>query len=200
MTDYLLWFDCETTGLDPEIDLMLEVGWFITSDDGFTVCSIPSSIIVKSNYITHDDIISRMNQYVLDMHTNNGLINDLASDINNIKLSTSGIEDIIISAIKRLKGDDNKIRLAGNSPHFDRSFIKKFMPKIDKILNYQHTDASCINRFVGSLGIEPYFNNMNHRALDDAKVSHNTFLYCKRAIKNLAGTEFNLTEMDFNYG
>ena len=68
-TELLVWVDCEMTGLDLEVDELVEVAVVVTNydlvplDPGF-------SIVIKPDQSAFD----HMNDFVIAMHTDSGLI------------------------------------------------------------------------------------------------------------------------------
>src|SRR5699024_1069471 len=72
--DLIAWIDTETTGLEPEADLLLEIAVVVTRND---LSEIGSFDIVIAPNEGVDDAVSRMDEFVRDMHTSNRLIEDL---------------------------------------------------------------------------------------------------------------------------
>ena len=74
---FLVWLDAEMTGLNLEVDELVEVAVQITDydlnqlDEGFHVVIKPS-----------DDALAQMNDFVRQMHTDSGLINDIPHGIS----------------------------------------------------------------------------------------------------------------------
>src|SRR6187551_3037288 len=70
--DVLVWIDCEMTGLDLAVDELVEVAVVVTDydltplDPGFT-------IVIKPDQSALDN----MNDFVRDMHTSSGLIEEI---------------------------------------------------------------------------------------------------------------------------
>src|SRR3954463_1917946 len=75
--DRLVWIDCEMTGLDLTSDELVEVAVVITDydlhpvDPGF-------AIVIKAD----QSAIDGMNDFVRDMHTKSGLINEIPNGVS----------------------------------------------------------------------------------------------------------------------
>jgi oligoribonuclease (3'-5' exoribonuclease) len=70
-----LWIDLETTGLDPDNDRIIEVGWFISS--GFEQLTPEQSVLITPDKIAWE--LMQQDLFVQTMHTENGLIKDMES-------------------------------------------------------------------------------------------------------------------------
>ena len=65
----LAWIDLEMTGLDPEVNVIVEIATLITDDDLQIVAEGPNLIVHAS-----DAELEKMDPFVLDMHTRCGLL------------------------------------------------------------------------------------------------------------------------------
>src|SRR5580692_1792494 len=66
--DNLVWIDLEMTGLDPEVDVVLQAALVITSADLEPLDEV--AVVIAQT----PEVLSRMSPFVRDMHTCTGLI------------------------------------------------------------------------------------------------------------------------------
>lgn len=162
----LLWLDLETTGLDPQEDLILEVAWHFTDgnlndlDDKGTDHAVVSLMPSEKKYAW-----SRMIPYVIEMHTGSGLLRDLDYGLN---LLLEDIESQIVDELAHFTENGRPVFLAGASVHFDKGFIESYMPRLFKKVSHRVYDTSTLKAFFGSLGVEhDVINAGQHRAAND---------------------------------
>ena len=157
----LVWIDCEMTGLDIDIDELVEVAVVITDfelepvDPGF-------SIVIKPDKSALDN----MGDFVTAMHTESGLIDEIPRGV-----SLADAEYAVHEYILKFVPTGNQAPLAGNTIGTDRAFLAKYMPRVDKHLHYRSIDVSSIKELARRWYPRIYFNapekNGGHRALAD---------------------------------
>lgn len=122
--------DVETTGLDPAVCDLLEVG-ILVADKNFHILSQFSEVI----YFDLDKHVG-IDGFVVDMHTKNGLWAEC-------KVSTHSLGGVEKSAIEFLKAEGVEGQpMCGSTIQFDRSFISYHMPELNKRFHYRHIDVS----------------------------------------------------------
>ncbi len=130
-----IWTDLETSGLSVDDNKILEIA-VVATDNKLNVLG-EYKVVLKC------DDFSDMNDFVLDMHTKNGLIEDCKKAYMNLAY----VEKELIKWCEDLKLGDKPI-MAGNSVHFDKSFVRKWMPKFDAILHYRILDVSTLKEML----------------------------------------------------
>ena len=68
MSDYIVWVDCEMTGLDIAIDEICEIGVVVT-DGELNVIDPGLQLVIKPSVAA----LENMGEFVTQMHTDSGL-------------------------------------------------------------------------------------------------------------------------------
>jgi oligoribonuclease len=175
-TDRIVWIDCEMTGLDYKNDLLVEIACIITDadlneiDEGFQVVINAPAKKLES-----------MDPVVVTMHTESGLLPEIANGI-----SLEAAEEALFEYISARVPEASKSPLAGSSVHVDRIFLQRDMPRVDSYLHYRIIDVSSIKELVRRWYPKMYFASPtktgNHRALGDIKDSIVELRYYREVI------------------
>lgn len=137
----LTWVDIETTGLDPRTGFILELGVIITDDFLVELDRRAWLIAPALAGRTPRPGLWNMSSYVTDMHTTSGLIEDVLMG----GWPARDVEREAFEWISEAHGGHPALALmAGNSIHFDRSWIKMHMPALDDVFGYRMVDVSSI--------------------------------------------------------
>jgi len=160
-TELLVWVDCEMTGLDLEVDELVEVAVVITNYDLVPV-DAGFSIVIKPDQSAFD----HMGEFVRDMHTSSGLLDEIP---NGKSLGEAEYE--VLEYVHKFVPNARTAPLAGNTIGTDRMFLAKYMPRLDNHLHYRNVDVSSIKELARRWFPRVYFNapekNGGHRALAD---------------------------------
>lgn len=165
-SEYIAWIDLETTG-NKDDDSIIEVGFVLTDRDLNEVEA--KQLVVRP--IHWEFLRSRMSDVVTEMHTKNGLLDDI--ERNFVPLPVEGA-DAFLSHLLRAYGKGNHIPLAGSGvAHFDRKYIRRELPKTDALLSYWAYDIGSVRRFLRWWDIPTPGSELRqaktHRALDDTR-------------------------------
>jgi oligoribonuclease len=76
ISENLVWIDCEMTGLNPEIDCLVEVAVVITNSE-LEILDAGLNVVIKPRA----ESWSQMNDFVRQMHTQSGLVEDVENGI-----------------------------------------------------------------------------------------------------------------------
>ncbi len=175
-SDRLVWIDCEMTGLDLEVDELVEIAVIITDYD-LNPVDAGLSIVIKPDA----SALESMGEFVRAMHTESGLIEEIPNGV-----SVAEAEYEVLEYVLKHVPDEQKAPLAGNSIGTDRAFLAKYMPRLDSHLHYRNVDVSSIKELAKRWFPRAYFNspakNGGHRALADILESIRELNYYRRAI------------------
>jgi len=174
--DLLVWIDCEMTGLDIAIDELVEVAVVITDydlralDDGF-------SVVIKPDRSAFDN----MGDFVRGMHESSGLLAEIEHGVT-LADAEYAVNEYILSHVPTA----GTAPMAGNTIGTDRTFLARYMPRVDAHLHYRSVDVSSIKELAKRWFPRVYFNapakNGGHRALADILESIRELEYYRRAV------------------
>ena len=159
--DVLVWIDCEMTGLDLELDELVEIAVVVT-DFELNVLDPRLSIVIKPDQTALDN----MGDFVRNMHAESGLLDEIP---NGKTLAEAEYE--VLEYVLKFAPTARTAPLAGNTIGTDRMFLAKYMPRLDNHLHYRNVDVSSIKELARRWYPRIYFNapekNGGHRALAD---------------------------------
>lgn len=154
----LVWIDIETTGLQPDNDEILEVCCVVTSKD-LDIIAVSDSFVIHNNY----EVIMKMDDWCKNTHKNNGLIQE-------VLISNLGKEEVESNILEFLNLwiDFKSSPMCGSSVHFDRSFLKNYMPKLENYFTHRNLDVSSMKEVVYKwYDFEYIKDEVEHRAKPD---------------------------------
>ncbi len=158
----LVWMDLEMTGLEPDVDRILEVAVIITDENLNVVAEGPVIVLHQS-----DEVLASMDAWNIKTHGASGLINKVKESCENEESCQKKILDFIKPYIV-----EGKSPLCGNSIWQDRRFIAKYLPQLDKYLLHRNIDVSSVKELFKRWTDLPAFEKNNcHEALSDIKES-----------------------------
>jgi oligoribonuclease len=176
ISDYLVWIDCEMTGLNVEKDCLVEIAAVVT-DSELNVLDPGLDLVIKPNA----ESLKNMNDFVTNMHTESGLIKEFESG-----LPLEEAERKVLDYIQRWVTDPRQAPLAGNSIGTDRMFINRYMPTLDEFLHYRNIDVSSIKELTRRWYPKVYFQlpkkDGGHRALADILESIHELKYYRKTV------------------
>jgi oligoribonuclease len=174
--DRLVWIDCEMTGLDLEVDELVEIAVVIT-DFELRPVHPGFQIVIKPD----DSALEHMSEFVREMHSTSGLIDEIPSGV-----SLADAEFQALEYIQKFVPLEGKAPLAGNTIGTDRMFLAKYMPRIDRWLHYRNVDVSSIKelsrRWYPRAYIHAPAKDGGHRALADILESIRELAYYRQAV------------------
>ncbi|WP_121149283.1 oligoribonuclease [Microbacterium sp. AG1240] len=174
--DRLVWIDCEMTGLDLDVDELVEIAVVVTDFD-LRILDPGFSIVIKPD----DSALASMSEFVTDMHRSSGLLEEIPHGV-----SLADAEFHALEYIQRFAPVEGKAPLAGNTIGTDRMFLAKYMPRVDRWLHYRNIDVSSVKELSRRWFPRAYFHapakDGGHRALADIRESIRELAYYRQAV------------------
>ncbi len=172
---YVVWMDCEMTGLRLDSDKLIEVAALVTDSD-LNILGEGVDIVIHAD----DAALAAMPQVVVDMHARSGL----TEEVRRSTVTMAEAEQQILDYIRQYVPTPRTVPLAGNSIATDRGFIARDMPTLDAHLHYRMIDVSSIKELCRRWYPRIYFGQpekgLAHRALADIKESIRELEYYRR--------------------
>ena len=160
----LVWLDCEMTGLDPEVERIIEIAVIVTGPSLEPRIEGPVLVIHQS-----DELLGKMDAWNKGTHGRSGLIDKVKASV----LTEEQAQEQIIAFLARYvpKG---KVPLCGNSIGQDRRFLARYMPRLEAFFHYRNVDVSTLKELAKRWKPEAYSSfkkAQKHTALADVHES-----------------------------
>ena len=131
---WLIWIDMEMTGLNPEVDRIIEVAVVVTDGE--------LNLIAESEaFAVHqpDAVLDGMDQWNRATHGRSGLTERVRASA----LTEADAEAAVIAFLKPLV-PAGKSPMCGNSICQDRRFMARYMPQLEAYFHYRNLDVSTL--------------------------------------------------------
>jgi oligoribonuclease len=158
--------DLEMTGLDPQVNVVIEIATLVTTDELEVVAEGPDLIVAASA-----EELAKMDEVVRKMHTESGLL-------AQVQASTLSLADASAATLEFLRSQipqQGRAPLCGNSIGVDRRFLTAQLPELEAYFHYRSIDVSTVKelckRWAPSLYGRKPVKAGAHRALDDVRES-----------------------------
>jgi len=160
----LVWLDCEMTGLDPEVERIIEIAVIVTGPNLECRTEGPVLVIHQS-----DAQLDQMDAWNKGTHGKSGLIDKVKAST----MTEAEAEEQLIAFLKQYV-PANGSPMCGNSIGQDRRFLVKYMPKLEAYFHYRNLDVSTLKELSKRWRPEVYASfkkQQRHTALADVHES-----------------------------
>jgi oligoribonuclease len=130
----LIWIDCEMTGLDPEVDRLLEIAVIVTGPNLEPRIEGPVLVIRQSS-----EQLDKMDAWNKGTHGRSGLIDKVKASLVTEAQAEQQILEFVAQYAPR-----SSVPMCGNSISQDRRFLVKFMPRLEGFFHYRNVDVSTL--------------------------------------------------------
>ncbi len=178
----LIWIDLEMTGLNTDVDQIIEIATIITDSDLNILEEGPVFAIHQTNAL-----LDGMDNWNTQQHGKSGLTERVRmSRVDEVEAEQRTLE-YIQKYVPR-----NKSPMCGNSICQDRRFLHRCMPELEKYFHYRNLDVSSIKelarRWAPAMA-DGFIKSPAHLALEDVRDSIRELRYYRehffREFKNV---------------
>lgn len=174
----MLWIDMETTGLNADEEVPLELGFMLTDKMGRLVDTF-ETMVWEGDPIFKDRLATaRMHSIIGPMHEKSGLFEDLG---NGPWMSRVQAGNAVQHWLEGFGIQPGQMPISGSSiGSLDRPFLIKHFPHLNEFVSYRNIDNSSVKElcrlhnpelFAQIMAEVPTKEDAAHRVLDDIQVS-----------------------------
>lgn len=160
----LIWIDLEMTGLDTQVDEIIEIATIVT-DDNLNILAEGPVLAIK----VADIALNNMDEWCKNQHRQSGL----TDRVRRSNISLQDAENQTLNFLKKWV-DAGISPMCGNSICQDRRFLARQMPSLERYFHYRNLDVSTIKelcyRWRPDIA-KSYQKDGTHLALDDIRDS-----------------------------
>src|SRR5690606_15430889 len=138
----LIWIDLETTGLDPDRHVIIEIAVIVTGPDLVEVAEPLCRLAYPSR-----KSLDVMDPMVREMHETSGLLAEYFDEYERNpylfgegRIGARTVESKVLEYLQEYTAP-GACPLAGSSVHFDRAFLARWMPRVHAYLHYRNFDV-----------------------------------------------------------
>ena len=175
----LVWVDCEMTGLDPEVDRLIEIAVIVTGPDLTPRIEGPVLVIHQS-----DAQLDRMDAWNKGTHGRSGLIDKVRASTTDEAQAEAPLLAFLSRFVNR-----GASPMCGNTIGQDRRFLVKYMPRLEAFFHYRNLDVSTLKELARRWRPEVYQafkKQQKHTALADVHESIDELLHYRERFLQMA--------------
>lgn len=174
----LIWVDMEMTGLQPEVNRVIEVAAVITDAQLNIIHECPVIAIHQSPVI-----MDGMDEWNRLHHGRSGLTQRVLEST----VDEEAASDILIADFSRFVGA-GKSPMCGNTIGQDRRFMARWMPRLENYFHYRSIDVSSVKELVKRWKPEilgGFQKSTKHQALSDIIESVDEMKYYREHVMTI---------------
>lgn len=157
----LLWVDLEMTGLDSQVDVIVELAAVVTGFDLEVLAEF--SAAVKQPAAVLEERLRSSPWFKIQPPSYGQEMFDASQSGQPLEVVEAQLIDLISNHFPK----SEPVILAGNSIRVDREFIDRYCPRLSELCHYRMLDVSAWKvYFQGRWGVD-YQKRRTHRAVDD---------------------------------
>ncbi|MBV1876214.1 MAG: oligoribonuclease [Pseudomonadales bacterium] len=163
-SENLVWMDLEMTGLDPEVERIIEIATLITDSSLNIIAEGPVLVITQPQ-----SLFDRMDDWNTEHHTASGLLDRIQREGVSEAQAQAETLDFISCHV-----EPGKAPLCGNSIGQDRRFLVRYMASLEDFLHYRSIDVSTVKELAARWRPDVHAGVVKkgaHRAIDDIRES-----------------------------
>jgi oligoribonuclease len=134
----LIWVDIEMSGLDPEVEKVLEVAVVVTDTQLNTVAEGPVLVVHQPNAV-----LDAMDAWNKNTHAKSGLIERVRASA----FSAADVDARLVDFLQQYV-PAGVSPLCGNSVHQDRRFMVRYLPRFEAHFHYRNLDVSTLKELM----------------------------------------------------
>ncbi len=160
----LVWVDLEMTGLDPEVNTIIEIATIVTDAQLKTLAEGPVLAIKTS-----EAQLAAMDEWNTQHHNASGLVARVRASEHTLASASEATLSFLNNWV-----DAGESPMCGNSICQDRRFMVKHMPTLESFFHYRNVDVSTVKELVKRWQpdkLDGFTKQNTHLALDDIRES-----------------------------
>ena len=176
--DNLIWIDMEMTGLQPEVNRVIEVAAIITDKELNILHEGPVVAVHQS-----DEVLDGMDDWNTETHTRSGLV----KRVRESTIDETECERIFIETFRRFV-PEGKSPMCGNTIGQDRRFMARWLPNLERYFHYRSVDVSTLKELARRWApehVKSFPKSTRHQALSDIQESIDELRHYRRTIMKI---------------
>lgn len=174
----LIWIDLEMTGLDPEVNRIIEIATVVTDPQLNIIGEGPVFAVFQPK-----NLLDSMDSWNTKQHGKSGLVDRvLQSTVDEVEA-----EQMTLKFLKQFV-DRGSSPMCGNTVCQDRRFLYKYMPELAAFFHYRNLDVSTLKELAirwNPALLTGFTKESKHLALDDVKDSIAELVYYRQHFINI---------------